>query len=333
MADVSDERIAAVRRFNRFYTQRIGVLHEGLLASPYSLAEVRVLYELAHRGGLTARDLAHELALDGGYLSRILSAFEKRGLVRREPAADDARRRTLWLTAAGRRTFAPLDRSSQQEVAAMLAPLPESDQARVAGSMRAILELLAPQSAAAPPFVLRSHRPGDMGWVIQAHGELYWREYGWDERFEALVARIAAEFIEKLDPRRERCWIAERDGERVGSVFLVRQSASVAKLRLLIVEPKARGLGLGRHLVAECVRFARECGYRTLTLWTQETLLAARHVYERAGFSRVAKEAHALFGVPLTGETWELDLAGLESRSGLIPGRPAGGTAAPRRRR
>jgi DNA-binding MarR family transcriptional regulator/N-acetylglutamate synthase-like GNAT family acetyltransferase len=302
-----DARVAAVRHFNRFYTQRIGVLHEGLLASPYSLAEVRVLYELAHRTRLTARDLAHELALDSGYLSRILRTFEKRGLVRRETASEDARRRPLSLTPAGRRTFAPLDRASQKEVAAMLASLSASDQARIAGSMQTIEHLLAP-SAAEAPFVLRTHRPGDMGWVIQAHGELYWREYGWDERFEALVAHIAAEFIEKFDPQRERCWIAERDGERVGSVFLVRKSTTVAKLRLLIVDPKARGLGLGKHLVAECVRFARACGYRRVTLWTQENLLAARHIYEQAGFTRSTKESHAMFGVPLIGETWDLDL-------------------------
>ena len=287
------EPITAVRHFNRFYTRRIGVLDEGLLASPFSLAEVRVLYELAHRPGVTARELARDLGLDGGYLSRILQGFGKRGLLRRGTSADDGRRRPLTLTAAGRRTFAPLSASDRQ---------------RIGGAMRAIERLLAPGAAAAHPFTLREHRPGDMGWVVAAHGEIYWREYGWDERFEALVAHIAAEFIEKLDPRRERCWIAERDGERVGSIFLVRKSATVAKLRLLIVDPNARGLGLGRHLVAECVRFARECDYRTITLWTQENLLAARHIYEAAGFRLVEREPHAMFGVELVGETWNLQL-------------------------
>jgi DNA-binding MarR family transcriptional regulator/ribosomal protein S18 acetylase RimI-like enzyme len=308
MPGMNAARIAAMRRFNRFYTRRIGVLDEGLLASPFSLAEVRVLYELAHRPGLTARDLVRDLALDGGYLSRILRGFAKRGLVRRGMSADDARRRPLTLTILGRRAFAPLDRRSHDAVAALLAPLSEGEQARLTEAMEAIERLLGPGTAATQPFVLRAHRPGDMGWVVAAHGELYSREFGWDERFEALVAHIAAEFIEKLDSRRERCWIAERDGERVGSVFLVARSPTVAKLRLLIVHPKARGLGLGKHLVAECVRFARECGYRTLTLWTQENLVAARHIYQAAGFRLAAREPHATFGVELVGETWNLQL-------------------------
>jgi DNA-binding MarR family transcriptional regulator/GNAT superfamily N-acetyltransferase len=307
MVHAGAERIAAVRHFNRFYTRRIGVLHEGLLASPFSLAEVRVLYELAHRPGVTARDLARDLGLDGGYLSRILQGFARRKLVSRGTSAADARQRPLTLTPEGRRTFAPLDRRSHEEVAALLAPLADSEQDRLAGAMQTIERLLEPGAADAP-FVLRSHRPGDMGWVIRANGELYWREYGWDERFEALVAHIAAEFIEKFDPQRERCWIAERDGERVGSVFLVRKSAAIAKLRLLIVEPKARGLGLGKHLVAECLRFAQTCGYRQVTLWTQQNLLAARHIYQEAGFALAARENHSLFGVPLVGETWNFDL-------------------------
>jgi DNA-binding MarR family transcriptional regulator/GNAT superfamily N-acetyltransferase len=302
MTDASTERIAAVRHFNRFYTRRIGVLHEGLLASPFSLAEVRVLYELAHRPGITARELAGDLGLDTGYLSRILQGFGRRKLVSRGTSAADARQRPLTLTAEGRRAFAPLDRRSQKEVAALLRPLDGSDQVRLAGAMQAIEQLLEPR-VSGTPFVLRPHRPGDMGWVIRAHGELYWREYGWDERFEALVAHIAAEFIEKFDPQAERCWIAERDGERVGSVFLVRKSATIAKLRLLIVEPKARGLGLGKHLVAECLRFAQACGYRQVTLWTQENLLAARHIYQEAGFTLSGRESHAMFGVPLVGET------------------------------
>lgn len=308
MATSDPERIAAVRAFNRFYTRRIGVLDEGLLESPFSLAEGRVLYELAQRRAATAGDLARELRLDGGYLSRILQRFARRGLVARARADGDARRRPLALTAAGRRAFATLDRRSKAEVAALLAPLPDAAQRQLTGAMRAITALLAPAGDATSPVVLRTHRPGDMGWVVQAHGSLYWQEYGWDERFEALVAHIAAQFIEKFDRQHERCWIAERDGERIGSVFVVRESVTVAKLRLLIVDPRARGAGLGRTLVDECIRFARECGYRTLTLWTQSNLAAARRIYETAGFRLAGTEAHAMFGVPLTGETWTLDL-------------------------
>jgi DNA-binding MarR family transcriptional regulator/GNAT superfamily N-acetyltransferase len=307
MATAADPaRISAIRSFNRFYTRRIGVLEEGLLHSPYSLTEVRVLYELAHRDGLTARDLARDLSLDTGYLSRILQRFARQGLVRREKGAQDARERTLALTAEGRRAFAPLDRRSQKEVAGMLAPLTESNQVRLVGAMGAIEGVLDRRDTA--PLILRTHRPGDMGWVTQAHGEIYWHEYGWDERFEALVAHIAAEFVAKLDRKRERCWIAERDGERVGSVFLVKKTRDIAKLRLLIVDPRARGLGLGLLLVRESIRFARECGYRKITLWTQQNLAAARHIYKSEGFTLVASEPHAMFGVPLVGETWELDL-------------------------
>ena len=305
---MDDARIQAVRSFNRFYTRRIGVLQEGLLDSPYSLAEVRVLYELAHRPGVTARDLARDLGLDAGYLSRILQGFLRRGYLRRDKSESDGRQRPLSLTTEGRRAFAPLDRRSAKEVAAMLAPIPESAKDRLTGAMAAIEGILEPHAAAAGAFVLRTHRPGDMGWVVQAHGEIYFREYGWDERFEALVAHIAGEFIDRLDPARERCWIAERDGERVGSVFLVKKSAAVAKLRLLIVDPRVRGAGLGAKLVDECVRFARTCGYKRMTLWTQQNLASARKIYEAAGFEVTAREKHAMFGVPLVGETWELAL-------------------------
>jgi DNA-binding MarR family transcriptional regulator/GNAT superfamily N-acetyltransferase len=305
---MDDAAVETVRSFNRFYTRRIGVLHEGLLDSPWSLAEVRVLYELAHRPGVTARDLARDLGLDAGYLSRILHGFVRRGFVRRETSKADGRERQLSLTADGRRAFAPLDRRSAKEVAAMLEPLADRARERLIGSMRAIQEVLEPDARPPSAFVLRSHRPGDMGWVVQAHGEIYFREYGWDERFEALVARIAGEFIDNFDRAREHCWIAERDGERVGSVFLVRKSATIAKLRLLIVDPTARGAGLGATLVDECVRFARECGYRRITLWTQQNLAAARKIYRAAGFELVAQEEHAMFGVPLVGETWELVL-------------------------
>jgi len=308
MATLLARRVEAVRRFNRFYTRRIGVLNAGLLESPYSLAEVRVLYELAHRPGVTAHELVRDLGLDAGYLSRILRSFVRQGYVRRETSQTDGRERPLSLTAAGKRAFAPLDRRSAKEVAAMLAPLPESAQERLTGAMGAIEQILEADAAPSREVVLRQHRPGDMGWVVQAHGEIYFREYGWDERFEALVAHIAAEFVDKLDRDRERCWIAERDGKRVGSVFLVRKSATVAKLRLLIVDPKARGAGLGARLVDECIRFARDCGYKRITLWTQQNLAAARSIYESAGFKVTEREKHAMFGVPLTGETWELEL-------------------------
>jgi DNA-binding MarR family transcriptional regulator/GNAT superfamily N-acetyltransferase len=305
---MDDAAIKAVRRFNRFYTRRIGVLDEGLLDSPWSLAEVRVLYEVAHRPGVTARDLARDLGLDAGYLSRMLQGFVRRGLVRRETSKADGRERQLSLTGEGKRAFAPLDRRSAKEVAAMLAPLTESARQRLTGAMTAIERILDPGADAPSAFVLRSHRPGDMGWVVQAHGEIYFREYGWDERFEALVAHIAGEFVDNFDRARERCWIAERDGERVGSVFLVKKSATIAKLRLLIVDAKARGAGLGAALVDECIRFARECGYRRITLWTQQNLTAARKIYQAAGFRLVASEEHSSFGVPLVGETWELAL-------------------------
>jgi DNA-binding MarR family transcriptional regulator/predicted N-acetyltransferase YhbS len=308
MSTLLARRVEAVRRFNRFYTRRIGVLNAGLLESPYSLAQVRVLYELAHRPGVTAHELVRDLGLDAGYLSRILRSFMRHGYVRRETSQTDGRQRPLSLTADGKRAFVPLDRRSAREVAAMLAPLPAGDQQRLTGAMRAIEHILEPDAALPSAVVLRPHRPGDMGWVVQAHGEIYSREYGWDERFEALVAHIAAEFIDGFDHARERCWIAERDGERVGSVFLVKKSRTVAKLRLLIVDPRARGAGLGARLVAECIRFARACGYKRITLWTQHNLVAARRIYESAGFEVTGREKHAMFGVPLFGETWELAL-------------------------
>jgi len=308
MPDVTPERVAAMRQFGRFYTRRIGVLQEGLLASPFSLAEGRVLYELAHRDGLAANELAADLALDAGYLSRILQRFSRRGLVERSRSPDDARIRPLALTAKGRAAFAPLDRRSQREVSALLGALPVPAQQRLISSMHTIESLLADKPASPATCVLRAHRPGDMGWVIERHGALYAQEYGWDERFEALVAEIAAQFIRDFDPQRERCWIAECEGERVGSVFVVRKSQTVAKLRLLIVDPSARGMGLGRKLVDECVGFARACGYRKLTLWTQDNLRAARHIYEAAGFRCVRRERHTSFGHALVGETWELPL-------------------------
>jgi DNA-binding MarR family transcriptional regulator/GNAT superfamily N-acetyltransferase len=304
-----DARIAAVRRFNRFYTQRIGMLRQGLYDSPWSLAEVRVLYELAHASERpVARDLAQRLGLDAGYLSRVLRGFVASGYVRKSAAARDARRHELQLTPAGRKAFAPLDRASHDEIAELLAPLPNAAQRRLVGAMRTVETLLGEPAENAPPVVLRSHRPGDIGWVVACHGRLYAEEYGWDETFEALVAEIAARFIKRYKPKRERCWIAERDGENVGSVFVVERSPSVAQLRLLMVEPSARGAGIGRRLVAQCIDFARRAGYRRMMLWTNGGLDAARHLYEDAGFRLTKEERHHSFGKDLVGQTFVLDL-------------------------
>jgi DNA-binding MarR family transcriptional regulator/ribosomal protein S18 acetylase RimI-like enzyme len=314
VARVPAEHVAAVRRFTRFYTRRIGVLREHLLDSPFSLTAARVLYELAQwpdDSRATATTLSAKLDLDEGYLSRILRGFAQRGLVTKGRHAADSRRKPLELTSRGRRAFAPLDARSRAEVAAMLAPLAASERDRLVGAMQVVEDLLgagAEARAKAVPYLLRSHRPGDMGWVIHRHGTLYAQEYGYDEHFEALVAEIAVHFIEHYDRERERCWIAEMNGEIVGSVFLVRKAATVAKLRLLLVEPRARGLGIGARLVDECVRFASAAGYRRLVLWTQSELEAARRLYERAGFKRVRAEPHRSFGKKLVAETWELGL-------------------------
>jgi DNA-binding MarR family transcriptional regulator/N-acetylglutamate synthase-like GNAT family acetyltransferase len=297
----------AVRRFNRFYTQKIGVLREGLLDSPFSLTEVRVLYELAHRSGVTASVLARELDLDPGYLSRILRGFEKQRLLARTRSREDRRQSVIALTRRGEQAFAPLNTRSHDEIAALLQPLDRDRQRQLTGAMRSIEALLGAPPAAAT-WILRAHRPGDMGWVIHRHGVLYAQEYGWDETFEALVATIAADFIRNFDPKRERCWIAERDNETVGSVFVVKQSKTVAKLRLLLVEPRARGLGLGKRLVDECIAFARQAGYRKLVLWTNDILHAARGIYEAAGFTLVQEERHHSFGHDLVGQNWELVL-------------------------
>jgi len=303
-----EQRIVEVRRFNRFYTRQIGVLQEGLLRSPFSLAEARVLYELAHQEKLTASELGKELGLDAGYLSRILRGFESQGFLQKRPSPSDARQSLLDLTPAGRTAFAPLDAASRDEIGTMLRTLPAADQARLLAAMHRIAELLGPAPARAAPYLLRAHQSGDMGWVIRRHGMLYAEEYRFDLHFEALVAKIAGEFIENFEPSRERCWIAERDGEIVGSVFVVKQSATTAKLRLLLVEPDARGLGIGQRLVGECIRFARQAGYTKLNLWTNSILLAARHLYVQAGFKLVDEAPHHSFGQNLVGETWELAL-------------------------
>ena len=305
---VMQTRIEAVRRFNRFFTRRIGVLREGLLHSPYSLTEARVLFEVAHRDEVTASDLWRELGLDPGYLSRILGRLEQGGLIGKARSETDGRRRLLSLTPEGKGAFSLLDDRSREEVAEMLGELSEGDQRRLLEAMRTIECVLDRGFKFSEPFLLRPHEPGDMGWVVHRHGVLYAREYGWDERFEGLVARIVADFIEGYDPARERCWIAEMNGERVGCVFVVKGGDTVAKLRLLLVEPEARGLGLGTRLVEECVRFARRTGYETLTLWTNSVLGAARHIYEERGFELVEEEAHRSFGHDLVGESWELAL-------------------------
>ncbi len=303
-----DEQVATVRGFNRFYTRQIGLLEEGLLKSEFSLSEVRVLYELAHHDGLTATGLGRRLGLDAGYLSRILTKFEARGFLIRSPSDQDGRQAFLALTPAGREAFEPLNKASQDQIAGMLDPLLPEERKRLIEAMSAVEQLLGGVPEPKVPYILRTHQPGDIGWITHRQGVLYDREYGWDETFEALVAEIAAAFVKSFDPRSERCWIAERESEVVGSVFVVRESDRVAKLRLLYVEPSARGLGIGRRLVDECIRFARSKGYNTLTLWTNDVLVSARRIYEAAGFRLVAEEPHHSFGKDLVGQNWDLEL-------------------------
>jgi DNA-binding MarR family transcriptional regulator/GNAT superfamily N-acetyltransferase len=308
VASTLDRRVASVRRFSRFYTQRIGALEEGLLKSAFSLTEVRVLYELAHRERPTAAALARDLGLDAGYLSRILGRFARRGFVRRTPSDTDARRSLLELTDRGAKTIGPLEARSSEEIRGLLGALSDADQTRLVQAMGTVETLLGARPGEAAAYVLRPHRPGDVGWVVHRHAALYAQEYGWNEEFEALVAEVGAKFIRDYDPQRERCWIAERDGEPVGSVFLVNKSKTVAQLRLLLVEPGARGLGIGKRLVEECVRFARQAGYRKIMLWTNSVLHAARRIYEAAGFRLVSEQPHRSFGKALVGQTWELEL-------------------------
>jgi DNA-binding MarR family transcriptional regulator/GNAT superfamily N-acetyltransferase len=352
------QAIDEIRRFNRFYTTQLGVLQDGWMDSPFSLTEVRVLYEIAHQDRPTAADLIKMLHLDGGYLSRILQRFAKRRLITRTTSDTDARQTHLALSARGRESLAPLEQLAREQVAAMLDPLAPGDRHRVIEAMRAIHACLdatptdpdrspgpgpghdsgpgpnrrraepavasAHGSSSPPPFTLRTHQPGDIGWIVEQHGALYTREYQWDSEFEALVAEIAAHFLRHFDPARERCWIAERDGVRIGTVMLVKESDEVAKLRLLLVDPAARGLGVGKRLVDECVRFAREAGYRRITLWTQASLLAARGIYQAAGFHVVREWANHSFGHDLISETWELNLRTPVSESRRAA-RPANG--------
>ena len=303
------DRIEAVRRFNRFYTTAIGVLPEGHLNSPFSLAAARILYELAHRTRPTATEIGAALRLDAGYMSRILRRFVQDGFVTGIRAKRDGRQTLLTLTKKGRTTFAALDSRARADVTAILGHLPAVDQDRVVDAMQTVERLL---TTTAPPLKsevqVRPPRPGDLGWVVERHGAIYTEEYGWNRDFEALVARIVADFAERFDPARERCWIAERDGGRAGCVFLVKKSKSVAKLRLLLVEPSARGAGIGKRLVDECTRFAREAGYRKIVLWTNSILKEARGIYERAGYRLIATEPQHIFGHALVFETWELTL-------------------------
>jgi len=303
-----DQRIETVRRFNRFYTKQIGVLQEGLLKSPFPLTEARVLYELAHHEQTTATELGNELGLDAGYLSRIVSSFEKNGLLEKHPSPSDGRQNLLRLTEAGQTEFAKINVRSRHEIGNMLGELAETEQKRLVEAMQTVEAILGAQPERRAPYLLRPHQPGDMGWVVHRHGVLYAEEYGWDETFEALVAEIVAKFIQHFDSKSERCWMAEANGAVVGSVFLVKQSAEVAKLRLLLVEPSARGLGIGARLVDECIRFARRTGYQKITLWTNSILTAARNIYVKAGYQLVHTEPHHSFGHDLVGETWELDL-------------------------
>jgi len=323
-----DPHVGALRAFNRFYTRRIGVLHERLLATRFSLGESRLLYELAHSPGITAAALGRELGLDTGYLSRLLAGLRERGLVKSQPSADDRRQTLLTLTAAGRRAFAPLDKRSREQVETLLAPLNSAQQQELLAAAARIETLLGehareparvPSVPSVPPVLtvqLRAHRPGDIGWLISRHGALYAQEYGWDMRFEALVARIAADFVERFDATHEACWIAEREGTPLGCVMLVQArddstgapEPGIAQLRLLLLEPAARGLGLGRRLVDECERFARAAGYQRIRLWTNSLLSAARGIYAQAGYVLIASEPHESFGQQLVGEIWELDL-------------------------
>ncbi len=311
LTSAPEEQIAAVRRFSRFYTRTIGTLQEGLLESEFSLAEVRVLYEIVSRDRPTASEIAAALDLDMGYLSRLLRSFSSRKLISRKASAADGRQRFLTLTRAGRKEFTGLDLRSSQQVQQMIQHLDAEGRGLLVSSMAAIESLLSPQAAPMTPLepcILRSHRAGDIGWVVERHGALYSQEYGWDERFEALVARITADFVDNFDPQRERCWIGDRNGVRLGCVFLVKDTKAVdaARLRLLLVEPSARGLGLGRTLVAECTRFARQAGYGRIILWTNSVLDAARHLYENEGYRLMEEEKHHSFGKDLVGQNWEL---------------------------
>jgi DNA-binding MarR family transcriptional regulator/GNAT superfamily N-acetyltransferase len=313
MSDTLQQRTGAVRRFNRFYTRQIGVLRKNYLDSPYSLGEMRVLYELAQAdklgGATTASDIGRTLDLDAGYLSRVLRSFEKRGFISRKTSRADARQSHIALTARGAKVFAPFEKRSQDFVGGMLGKLKPHDQARLVAAMSTIETLLGePAAAAKPSYILRQPRNGDFGWMVSRHAQLYAREYNWGAPFEGLCAQIVADFVNNYDPKLERCWIAEMNGENVGCVMLVKDAPGVARLRLLLVDPKARGIGLGQRLVDECVKFAREAGYAKITLWTHSVLSAARHTYEKAGFTLTSSEKRHSWGQNVVAEYWDLTL-------------------------
>jgi DNA-binding MarR family transcriptional regulator/GNAT superfamily N-acetyltransferase len=301
------KQMSLLRAFNRFYTRKIGVL-DGMASRPFSLAEARVLYEIANRERPTATDIRTELGLDAGYMSRILRDFERRKLVRREPSKADQRQRFLSLTTKGRGEFAPLDERSNRDIGAMLERLSPAERKQLVEAVQTVRRLLDDKMEPKIPYLLRTHQPGDMGWIVQRQSILYAEEYGWDETYEALAAEIVAQFLRNYDPKCERAWVAERDGRRVGAVFVAKESDEIVKLRLLHVEAEARGLGIGKRLVKECVRFARQAGYQKMTLWTQSILHAARHIYKETGFQVVSEKKHHSFGRDLTAETWELNL-------------------------
>jgi DNA-binding MarR family transcriptional regulator/ribosomal protein S18 acetylase RimI-like enzyme len=300
--------VAAMRRFNRFYTRHIGVLQEGYSGGPFSLAEARVLYEIGQRDTTTATDIARELGLDAGYLSRILRSFEAKGYIARETSELDGRQSLLSMTRSGRKAFAPIEKHTDAEIRAMFAVLPPHAQSRLIDAMRTIEATFREPAEPRAPYILRPLKPGDLGWVVARHGVLYGQEYGWDRTIEALTAEIAAAFVRNFDGKRECCWIAERDGENVGCVFLVKEDDATARLRLLLVDPSARGLGIGARLVEECIQFARHAGYKRMTLWTHRVLIAARKLYIAGGFTLSREWTHDDFGKTLVAETWGRDL-------------------------
>src|SRR5262245_58109709 len=302
------ERVAAVRRFNRFYTQHLGMLQDGWLDSPFSLTEARVLYELKQRDRGNATEIGRELGLDAGYLSRILRNFHRRGLIRKETSPDDARQTLLSLTPRGRKAFAPLESRTLQQVGAVLDRLPASDQTRLVAALQTAQSLIDDRPQSSPAVILREPQHGDFGWIVARHAAIYAQEYQWTDKFEGLCAQIVADFVNNFDPQFERCWIAELDGEKAGSVMLAKDSAEVARLRLLLVEPAARGHGIGKRLTAECVAFARQRRYRRITLWTHSVLTAARHVYSQAGFTLTSSEPRHSFGQDVVSEHWDLPL-------------------------
>jgi DNA-binding MarR family transcriptional regulator/GNAT superfamily N-acetyltransferase len=308
LAVINTDRIAAVRRFNRFYTQHLGVLADGWLDSPFSLAEARVLYEIHLRRSATATDVGRALGLDAGYLSRILHRFQKLGLIRRETSPSDGRQSFLSLTTRGREAYAPLESRTKRDVGAMLKRLAQSERDRLISAMHDVERIIAPESRTEHDIILREPKPGDLGWIVARHAELYAQEYGWAENFEGICAQIVADFAAKYDPSCERCWIAEMDDRNVGCVFLVKDAGTVARLRLLLVDPAARGRGLGQKLTEECVRFARQSGYTAITLWTHSVLTAARHIYEKAGFCLTSSEKRKSFGKNVVSEYWDLVL-------------------------